>query len=259
MSKALFDTAAAQYDDTFTNSIIGKLQRERVYYWLDKAHFFTKNKSVFELNCGTGFDADFFNSKGLEVRATDVSPKMIAVAKQNRSEKIKFETLDFKDLNGEEITENAVFSNFGGLNCLSHSQLTDFISTLSAKQTLGNMVALVIMPKFSVVESLYLFLKLKWGQMFRRNTNLSVNVNVDGINIPTYFHAPNAVKKLLKDHYKILFTKPVALLLPPSYLEPLAKKHPRIAKIIYKLEGFFGSFSILAGLSDHFIIIAEKK
>jgi len=181
MEEALFDRAAANYDDDFTNSIIGKLQRKRVYYWLDEINFFSKNKSVFELNCGTGFDANYFHKKGLKVRATDISSQMIEVCKQTRSAGITFSQLDFKNLNAIELNENAVFSNFGGLNCLSSKELEAVISTMANKQVAGSTAVLIIMPKFSVVESIYLFLKLKWRLMFRRNTNKAVIVDVEGM------------------------------------------------------------------------------
>lgn len=259
MMEALFDTAAASYDDTFTNSIIGKMQRERVYVWLQKVGFFNHNKSVFELNCGTGFDAQYFHSKGLTVKATDISGKMIEVCKKNRSAAISFSQLNFKNIESVELKEDAVFSNFGGLNCLSGTELENMLKTLSTKQKSGNMTALVIMPKFSMIESFYLFLKLKWKGIFRRNTNSSLTVNVDGIDVPTYFHSPRQLKKILKPNYHIKLVKPVALFLPPSYLEPMAKKHSKLMAFANTLESIFGKISLFSGLSDHFIIVAEKK
>ena len=37
---AKFDEAAPLYDDTFTESHIGQLQRKKVYFWLDQIDFF---------------------------------------------------------------------------------------------------------------------------------------------------------------------------------------------------------------------------
>ena len=72
-----FDSAAPLYDDDFTFSEIGKLQRDRVYYWLSEMKLFEKSKRVFEINCGTGYDAQHFFEKGLKVVATDASLEMI--------------------------------------------------------------------------------------------------------------------------------------------------------------------------------------
>lgn len=259
MGQALFDTAASNYDDNFTNSIVGSLQRKRVYFWLRKVDFFTKNESVFELNCGTGFDAEQFNKKGMSVRATDISFKMIEVCKQNRSQSISFSQLDCKDIDSVELSEDVIFSNFGGLNCLSENELEQVLASITNKQVKGNMVVLIFMPKFSLMESMYLFLKLKWKIIFRRFTNSAIDVNVDGINVPTYFHTPRKLKKLLRPHYNIKLLKPVALFIPPSYFEPLAKRHPKLVSISNKLEYIFGRFTVFSGLSDHFIIVAEKK
>ena len=109
-----FDAAAALYDDVFTNSHIGKMQRKRVYYWLDKVGFFKKQRKVFEVNCGTGFDAEEFLKKGHKVVATDASAGMIEVAKEKRDPSIQFYQLTFEEVQQDERFQNseALFSNF---------------------------------------------------------------------------------------------------------------------------------------------------
>lgn len=259
MREAFFDKAAIKYDDTFTNSMIGKLQRKRVYYWLEKVNFFNRVNSVFELNCGTGFDAQYFNEKGLKVRASDISPKMIEVAKSQRSKSIEFMQLDFNKLEEVSIDEDVVFSNFGGLNCVSKEKIIEIEHTLHSKLKRGNMVVWVIMPKFSLMESNFFFFQLQWKKIFRRNRNEPLMVNVDGTAVPTYFHSPKTIKNILKPHFNIKLVKPVALFLPPSYLESFIKRKPTLIKLLNRLEFIFGRISIFSGCADHFIIIAEKR
>ena len=259
MKDAFFDKAATAYDATFTNSIIGQLQRKRVYHWLEKINFFERTQSVFELNCGTGFDAHYFNQKGLKVRATDISEKMIEVAKSTRSAEIEFMPLDVKDIEKVTIDEDAVFSNFGGLNCIPESDLIKLQQSLATKLKTGDMVIWVIMPKFSLMESLYFFFKFQWKKIFRRHTSDAVIVNVDGSKVPTYFHSPRTLKKILNPNFNVKLTKPVALFLPPSYLESFIKNKPTLTRLLNRLESVFGRFSLLSGWADHFIIVAEKK
>lgn len=254
-----FDNAAADYDSIFTNSAIGQLQRNRVYFWLNHIQFFQSVQSVFELNCGTGYDAQIFHDKGLMVTATDVSSKMIETAKAKRSTEITFYPLNFKNIDSVDLKEEAVFSNFGGLNCASRHDLIDMVDVLSNKQQSGDKLVWVIMPKFSAVESIYFLFKFKWKAVFRRHTDKALLVNVDGVKVPTYFHSPKTIKKILEPNYNIKLVKPIALFLPPSYLEPFITKYPAFLKILHKLEKIFGRFSTFAGWSDHYIIVGERK
>jgi hypothetical protein len=52
--------------------------------------------------------------------------------------------------------------------------------------------------------------------------------------------------------------KPVAVMLPPSYMEDFFKKNRKILQMLNWFESIFGKISGLASWSDHYIIIAEK-
>lgn len=254
-----FDNAAQGYDATFTNSQIGRRQRDRVYFWLNKINFFERAFSVFEINCGTGADAGYFYQKGLEVTATDQSEGMIGQARLNQSQEINFFPLDFSNLQDQYLTGKALFSNFGGLNCASAQELKNIAKTVGEKQAAGDLLVWVIMPRFCFMEGLYLISRLKFGKLFRRNTAVGIDVDVDGTPVRTYYHSPQFVKEILKPNYKIEKIKPVAFFLPPSYLEPFFSKRLSLLKILDKLENLAGRLTFLAGMSDHYIIIGKRK
>ncbi len=256
-----FNNAAKNYDEVFTNSCIGKLQRKRVYSYLDEVNFFDNQKEVFEINCGTGYDAEQFLKRGHKVVATDGSSEMITYAKENRSEQIDFQQLDFNQLTGNEMfsNSNVLFSNFGGLNCISGIDLRELVINVTKVQRKKDLLIWVIMPEYCLMETFYLALKLQFGKLFRRKTIEGVLVNVEGSSVRTFYHSPNFVKGLLKKGYNIKKVKPVAAFLPPSYLEPFFFKQKWLLNILYTLEKMFGSFGFLAGVSDHYIIIAEKR
>ena len=79
--KADFDKAAQNYDTTFTNSVIGKLQRDLVYHQFSKVINKHNPKTILEINCGTGEDAIWLAEQKIEVMATDISSTMIEIAK----------------------------------------------------------------------------------------------------------------------------------------------------------------------------------
>ncbi|NVK29231.1 MAG: class I SAM-dependent methyltransferase [Flavobacteriia bacterium] len=256
MNVASFDHAADRYDASFSNTQIGKLQRERVYHWLSKSGFLSKSKSIFEINCGTGVDAEYFAKQGKNVYATDISPEMISYAKSHRSSSIHFEVMDAKNV--DERRGDAIFSNFGGLNCLSPVELRETLRRIGSIQRSGDQLALVIMPKICLMESMYMLFRFKWKWLFRRKTDESVEVNVDGVMIKTWYYFPHELKEILRPDYEIKI-KPVAFFLPPSYMENTFKKFPAVLSLLSTLEKTFGRLSYLASFSDHFILIAQRR
>src|ERR1700750_2270801 len=79
---SVFDNMASTYDADFTMSGIGKLQRERVWFFLS-ALLQKKGAAlkILEINCGTGEDALRLAALGHQVIATDASAVMIETAK----------------------------------------------------------------------------------------------------------------------------------------------------------------------------------
>lgn len=259
--KQQFDAAATAYDAVFTFSEIGKLQRERVYYWLRRTDFFKTPRKVFEINCGTGYDAELMHKQGHEVIATDLSSKMIAVAKSSRDKAIDFFPLDFSEVHREDKFKaaNVLFSNFGGLNCLSEAEINHFIQNVGQVQQKGDKLIMVIMAKKCLMEDLYHLLTFRWKKIGRRANPKGLTVNVDGEQVKTYYHSPKQLKKALNEHYKQSFIRPVAFFLPPSYLENLFKKAKPLLKLLYFLETQIANQHFLSAWADHYIIISEKK
>src|SRR6187402_1594752 len=164
---ASFDTAAAAYDDTFTYSVIGKLQRKYVYRHFSKL-LDGKKSDILEINCGTGEDAIWLAKMGHAVTATDISEKMITVAK-NKNRNIRFEVADINtiaDFGGKKF--DLVFSNFGGLNCLSKPEFEAFFKNIATVLNEKGRLVLVIMPKNTLWEQFYFLMKGQFKKSRRR-------------------------------------------------------------------------------------------
>lgn len=255
-----FDIGAAQYDEVFTHSDIGALQRGRVYHWLETVNFFSLPKKIFEINCGTGYDAEQFLNRSHSVVATDGSAEMVKLAKTKRNPKIDFFQLQFSEVTNQQKFENSqvLFSNFGGLNCIDSKELMLFTQDIAKKQSVGDMLIWVIMPKKCLMESIYFLVTFQFSKAFRRNTSKPTPVNFHGTAIQTFYHSPKDLKRMLKNDYDIELIKPVALFLPPSYMEGFFKQKKSILWFLNKLETVFGNISAGAAWSDHFILIAKK-
>ncbi|MFT5891062.1 MAG: trans-aconitate methyltransferase [Dokdonia sp.] len=261
-----FDIHAQNYDAVFTHSTIGKAQRDRVYAYLEKELGTTNHLNILELNCGTGEDAAYFHQQGHHVIATDISEEMIAIAKQKHQD-IRFQTLDIKTITPTTFDQkfDLIFSNFGGLNCLSETQLRDFLATSETLLTKNGKLIMVIMPKNTLWERFYFLLKFQSKKAFRRNTKTAVHANVEGIQVPTWYYNPKDITAFanLPDRQAGAYTnpihsKPIGIAIPPSYLEPYFKNKPRFMKLLITLESWFQS-PFWAKYADHFLISFEKK
>ncbi len=255
-----FDHAAVGYDDTFTFSNIGQMQRSRVYHWLEELKVHHTSRNVLELNCGTGYDAGYLQRKGHKVLATDASPEMIRLAEQ-QTDDVVFKELKFQEIESlENLNEqDLIFSNFGGLNCLSSEELLVLIDKLGGKMKKGSQLVWVIMPKKCWMETFYFLLKLDWKKAFRRNTSEAVMVNVEGKDVGTWYYSPAEVKNMLNGHFEVELIRPVAAFLPPSYLEPFFKRRIGLLKFLNRLEKRWARSTFLATRSDHYIIAARKR
>ena len=83
-----FDPVARTYDTSFTQSVTGSLQRNRVWKYLDTLSMEGSQNKVLELNCGTGEDAVWLCKKGFIVTATDLSAEMLAIAEGKRKKRL---------------------------------------------------------------------------------------------------------------------------------------------------------------------------
>ncbi len=260
-SKAqIFNSSAEVYDQQFTHSAIGKLQRERVFHFLLEDDFLSKPKSILELNCGTGEDAKYLSNLGHHVIATDESEQMLNVARAKFPKGLDFKRLDFsKKVKEQELKDkDLVFSNFGGLNCIDAETWKCFAEDLSALEKRSRL-ALVIMPKKCWIESLYFIIKGNKKASSRRNTNEAVSVNVNGEKVSTYYYSPKEICKVLASNFVPLKVRPIGFFLPPSYLQPFFNRNKSILKILALLEKIFSRFTWMANWSDHYLIIAERK
>jgi ubiquinone/menaquinone biosynthesis C-methylase UbiE len=253
---ASFDQAAINYDQTFTHTEIGKMQRALVYNELSKHLKSVKN--ILEINCGTGEDAIWFAKQNFTVTATDISPKMIEVAKSKAN--LNFSVADINSIattfEGEKF--DLLFSNFGGLNCLSQSELENFFVNSHAILTEKGQLALVIMPKNTLWERFYFLAKAQFKNINRRKKE-SVMAQVDGENVHTYYYNPKDIVNLAKANFDPVVIKPIGFFVPPSYLDGFFKNKKGLLRFLNRLEQGIKNITALSKYADHYLIILQKR
>ena len=80
MYTCAFDELASTYDETFTDTVVGRTLRRMV--WARMARAFRAGQRVLELGCGTGEDAIRLAEAGVRVVATDPSSHMLQLARE---------------------------------------------------------------------------------------------------------------------------------------------------------------------------------
>src|SRR5688572_4981004 len=169
-----FDHIASSYDSSFTQTPIGQLQRRQVWNHLEKIMTELSGLDILELNCGTGEDAVLFSEKGFNIVATDVSEEMLKVTQEkvqqySMQHRISSQYLDLDSFDDSlfEKKFDLVFSNFGGLNCITPESFQKLLNKLPGILTPQGRFVAVIMPKFCLWESIYFLLKFQFKNAFR--------------------------------------------------------------------------------------------
>ena len=250
-----FDIAAIEYDKEFTETAVGKLQRQIVWDYLEQN--FSTSLNVLEINCGTGVDAAFLASRGYKILATDASAEMINVAKINNSDNdnIQFKQLSFdqlQSLNGKKF--DLILSNFGGLNCISPHQLQQLIKQLHNLLSKNGRFIAVVMGNFCAIETGYFLFKLNYKDAFRRRSNEAVEANVSGATVKIWYYSPVTFFDIVKDNFTKVKLKPVGAAIPPSYLNNFYTKNHSLLTISKKVEKILAPYSFAANISDHYLI-----
>jgi len=256
-----FDQYAIQYDKVFSESPIGIAQRNQV--WKRLAPYLKNGPTILEINCGTGVDAFAFAEKGIRVVATDLSPARIQEGVKKRQNqpalKVQFRPLAFQQLlpalAGEQF--DLIFSNFGGLNCLSPEdtrQLNDDFAKILAPE--GHL-ALVYMSQHCVWEQFYHRWKGDSTKANRRRQPMPIQAQIGNKTIDTWYAS---VKQTLEyfPSFQLVGQFPIGLFVPPSYLNHFFSNRPRLLNILSSLDRYL-AFPSFADYADHFMIILKRK
>jgi SAM-dependent methyltransferase len=252
-----FDALAPGYDDNFTQSAIGTLQRRAVWRRLDAA--FAPGDRVLELGCGTGEDAVHLGGRGVRVLATDAALGMVTaagrkVAAAGLAGRVEVRRLALEDL--AELREppfDGAFSNFGGFNCTRdlRGPARDLASLLRP----GARLLLCVMGPLVPWEWAWFGLRAQPGKAFRR-------LRPGGVawrGIPIRYPSIGAVKRAFSPGFRARRAAAVGAFLPPSYAEDWASRHPRLLARLDRWERRWETLPPLPWLADHYLLELERR
>lgn len=262
-----FDAVAYDYDRQFTDTATGRAQRERVFHYLKP--WLNQPLRILEVNCGTGADAVRLAQAGHQVLATDLSPEMVKMGRHKLAEhpslqeRLRFEPCSLTAL--DQISNaypffDLLWSNFGGLNCLSPEELKGFfLNATNCIQPDGHF-ALVIMGRFCWWESLYFLLKGEFRVAFRRWRRSPTLAQLDDTTqVTTWYYSPKDVARYGKlAKFESVLVKPIGIWLPPSYLDTFFAKRPTLFHWLKRVETGLNQ-AFFANFADHYLVVLKKQ
>lgn len=260
---AAFSKQAVGFDAYDDGNTIIHYKRDRV-----RGHvlrFLPPGASILELNAGTGIDALFFASQGHRVHATDIAAGMQSklrekVEARGMSHQISTEVRSFTALGelNKKGPYDLIFSNFAGLNCTG--DLEKVLRSFSPLLKPGGQVTLVILPPFSLWEILLVF-RGRFKTAFRRlfAGRKGASARVEGIPFRCWYYPVSFVIRTLRaEKFELLDYEGLCTLVPPSYIEHFAERHPRLYPFLRKLEDKWKSKWPWRAIGDYYIVSFRK-
>jgi ubiquinone/menaquinone biosynthesis C-methylase UbiE len=257
---AAFDSIAEQYDDIFTDSLVGRAQRQVVWDVLGKT--FRAGDRVLELNCGTGEDALFLARMGVAVHACDASPRMISVAASrmanaSRGAQVQLEVRSTEQIGTlpETALFDGVFSNFSGLNCVDN--LSEVARQLAGLVKPRGRLVFVLSTRFCLWETAWYLAQGKAGQAFRRWKGRTI-ASLGPFQVHVQYPTLTDIKRLFGPAFVLRTCKGVGLTVPPSYVEHLARRFPQVLRSLEEIDRAISSLPGCRVLGDHMLLELEK-
>ena len=257
-----FSKQSKVFDQVYGEDTVVHYKRQRV-----REHMMgnlNAGSTILELNCGTGEDAIFFAQKGFSVHATDILEDMLEVVKQKVSayslnQKVSVEQCSFAELDylHHKGPFDAIFSNFGGLNCTR--QLDKVLLSIKPLVNPGGTVTLVIISKYCFWEFLLLF-KGKFKTALRRLfANKGRKAHVEGGFFRCWYYSPSYVKKHLQKEFDLVALEGLCTIVPPAYIEGFAENRPGIFSFLKRKENKLKSKWPWKFIGDYYIITFRKR
>ena len=255
-----FSRQSVIFDEIYSTNTIVNYKRARVRQHV--LQYLVPNSSILELNSGTGEDALFFAKNDHRVHATDISTGMQQVLRQKTEayrDQISTEICSFTQL-GQLQNQGPfdhIFSNFGGLNCTG--ELDKVLLSFDKLLKPGGKVTLVVIPGFCLWETLLVF-KGKFKTAFRRFfSSKGRTAHIEDTYFKCWYYNASFIIKILQQSYKVLGVEGLCTIVPPSYIEGFAEKHPKTYQFLKNKEDKLKSRWPWKYMGDYFIISLEKK
>jgi ubiquinone/menaquinone biosynthesis C-methylase UbiE len=245
MIAAAFDRMAAQYDQVWTHSRVGQLQREAVRRSIGP--LFMPGQAALDLGCGTGEDGLAMMRAGLQVRGIDASPEMVRIARERG---VDAEVLAIEKCGRLDGSYDFVLSNFGALNCVEN--LEALREPLGRLVRPGGYLAICVMGRFCVWETAWALLRGQPAKAFRRWRGSAMS----SLGFRVFYPSRRRLEEALHPQFMLVGWRGIGLSVPPSYVTGLSDGALR------RLDAFdrrVADWPMLRGFADHRLFVFVRN
>jgi len=241
-----FDRVASRYDELWTNTDIGRLQRAAVWRHVDS--LFRRGAHIIDLGCGTGEDAVHLSEAGVRVSAFDASPEMVRVA---RNRGVDANVLAIEELRGLSGIYDGAISNFGALNCVSDP--AGLRNPLARLIRPGGHLAICVIGRFCLRETIHFLSRGQIREASRRWGGLSCSAS---LGLAVSYPSVGQLRRALAPDFFLRRTAGIGVCVPPSYVSTLA---PKLLAHCDAIDRRIAHRSFFRALSDHRLLVFVRK
>lgn len=256
-----FSRKAKEYDSFGPAHVNIERMRNTVYAHVNK--FLQPEDNLLEINAGTGIDAAFFALRGHRVHAIDIAPGMVAAIAEKTEHyglqgQLTYCNCSFTDLDCliEYAPYRYVFSNFGGLNCIS--DLARVGRLVSQVLSPGGRFSMVIMPPFCPWDLAHL-LHGDFRNATRRFHPGGTVAHVEGQHFQVHYFTPERVMRALGKNYSMLSLEGLSIFAPPADRRGFPNHHPALYKLLTQVDETLSKWTPFNHWGDFYMMTAEYQ
>ena len=260
-TQVAFDGVAAEYDASNRANPILRAMRTRALERLRRE--VPPGAHLLELGCGPGTDSRALTAAGYDVTAIDVSPAMVAEARDRAQAGEGQARLQVRQLGIHEVERlapvvfDAAFSNFGPFNCVP--DLPDAARQLAARLRPGGVLVASVIGRVCPWEIALYLSRGQWRRATIRFSREAVPVPLAGGTVWTHYYSPREFSRVFEAAgFRCTTLQALGLCGPPPYLGAFAARHPDLAEALQGLDDLVGAWPGLRNWGDHFLVTLRK-
>jgi ubiquinone/menaquinone biosynthesis C-methylase UbiE len=242
---AAFDSLAPRYDELWTRSAAGRLQRDAVWRRVDA--LFAAGDAVLDIGCGTGEDALHLMQRRVTVSAIDGSSEMARIA---RNRGVDARQVAIEELSRVDGIFNGVLSDFGALNCVA--DLVPVRRDLARLIRPGGVAALCLLGRFCLWETMWSPLK---GEPRKAARRWGGEMRAASLGIRGRYYSMSELKRAFLPDFHLLDWRSIGIFVPPSDGPHFSDS---VMRSLGALDNRVAGWPVFRALGDHRLVIFRR-
>jgi 2-polyprenyl-3-methyl-5-hydroxy-6-metoxy-1,4-benzoquinol methylase len=254
-----FGRIASEYHYSFRDNISASLARTRIHEILNK-YISKKNGKVLDIGCGTGIDAQFLASLGVDVYAVDSSEGMLYEAanqllntKEEIRNKIELRRMTISPDNIANLISNVkanqLVLSFGVINFIQ--DIDSLFFSIGSSLEDGGICIVTSLTKSSLWDRI-----LKIG--YKRAGKQPKNVFIGGVSVKVWFWDCRDILIASKRFFDPIDIIGIGYIYPPPYLDKYIRQHPKVQEMLWKVDRKYESTRFAFKFADHIAIVLKR-